>query len=66
MENKFQFALGGRVAQSDCCEGRIEPTNYLRTKRILKNVGLDTGTCVRCRCMSRQKHAGLLDQQIAL
>jgi hypothetical protein len=42
MENKNQLSIGGRVALSGCCEGRIETTSNIQTKYILKSVGLDT------------------------
>jgi len=54
MENKYQLSISGRVALSGCCEGRIETTSKIRTKYILKCVGLDTANEHR-----------LLDQRIS-
>ena len=41
MENKDQLSIGGRVALSAHCEGRIETTSCNLTKNSLKHVGLD-------------------------
>ena len=57
MENKFQSHLGGRVALSAYCEGRIETIGWNQMKYGLIFVGLD---------MSLKEHSGLLDQRIIL
>ena len=46
MENNFQSILGGRVALSARCEGRIETAKCNPTKNILKLVGFDTGSAL--------------------
>jgi hypothetical protein len=65
MENKNQLSIGGRVALSGYCEGRIETTNNIQAKYILNCVGLDTCTAlnaVRCKCTANEHR--LLDQRI--